>query len=397
MHFSILKYYYIIYILTTIIGVTNMQKKFWFQQNPKKTIFLFIIISFFFIEFLSFVTLKIFSKNSSTISYQEFDIHTLNKYKPYSETTFDGWKGVYNKKIFWKFDKFGLVLTPDQKNINNLPEKKIVIFGGSTVFGIGSSNLSNTIASNIYKIINKKNLDYFYRVYNAGTRGFFSYQEYIKYLNDIKKEINPDIVIVLNGRNDVYLASKGFLQENFDTEYSLHIEKFIKKKQSNNLEYKIILKNLFKKTFSNTGLLLKKISSRFKNVKKKKQKNYPKVSNEDLIKSMNNYILIMETFKFTVETLNKEFYWFLQPVAHVKKKLTYEEKERLKKVSNVENYSQIINFSYDYLIKQNNNLIDISNIFLLLNDTLYIDDCHYNDLANRIIAKEIVGRLDLIN
>ena len=101
-----------------------MQKKFWFHQNPKKTIFLFIIILFFFIEFFSFITLKIFSRNSSTISYQEFDIHTLSKYKPYSEITFDGWKGVYNKKIFWKFDKFGLVLTPDQKNINNLPEKK---------------------------------------------------------------------------------------------------------------------------------------------------------------------------------------------------------------------------------------------------------------------------------
>ena len=46
---------------------------------------------------------------------------------------------------------------------------------------------------------------------------------------------------------------------------------------------------------------------------------------------MNNYILIMETFKFTVESLNKDFYWFLQPVAHVKKELTFEEKERLKK------------------------------------------------------------------
>ena len=193
--------------------------------------------------------------------------------------------------------------------------------GGSTVFGIGSSNLYNTIASNINKIINKKDLDYFYRVYNAGTRGSFSYQEFIKYLNDIKKEINPDIVIVLNGRNDVYLASKGFLQENFDTEYSLYIEKFIEKNQSNDLEYKIILKNLFKKTFSNTGLLLKKISLRFNNEKNisKNQKNYPKVSNEELVKSMNNYILIMETFKFTVESLNKDFYWFLQPVAHVKK------------------------------------------------------------------------------
>ena len=61
----------------------------------------------------------------------------------------------------------------------------------------------------------------------------------------------------------------------------------------------------------------------------------------------------------------------------------------------MENYNQIINFSYDYLIKQNVNLIDISDIFLLLNDTLYIDDCHYNDLANSIIAKEIVARLEL--
>ena len=41
--------------------------------------------------------------------------------------------------------------------------------------------------------------------------------------NDVKYH-NPDIIISLNGRNDIYLASKGYLVENFNTEYSKSIE-----------------------------------------------------------------------------------------------------------------------------------------------------------------------------
>ena len=46
---------------------------------------------------------------------------------------------------------------------------------------------------------------------NAGVRGYIAYQEFVRYLNDVK-HLNPDIIISLNGRNDVYLASKGFLK-----------------------------------------------------------------------------------------------------------------------------------------------------------------------------------------
>ena len=188
----------------------KIKKANWFINNPKKTLLFTIILLVITVEIFSFTVLKIYSYyKGDALPYQKFDVHTFYNYKPNTNVTFDGWKGVVKGTIYWKFDDFGMVYTPNDQNIKNLPEKKVVLFGGSTVFGVGSSSLSKTIASNLHKFLNNSNSKYFFRVYNAGLRGSSSYQEFNRYLNDVRSQIEPDIVISLNGRNAVYYATKG--------------------------------------------------------------------------------------------------------------------------------------------------------------------------------------------
>ena len=100
----------------------------------------------------------------------------------------------------------------------------------------------------------------------------------------------------------------------------------------------------------------------------------------------------MKAFKGVVIEDKKQFFWILQPVAHYKKTLTNVEKSRIygeKRLLSA-NYEKKIKFAYDYLTNLSNpGFVDLSDIFMNINKTVYIDNCHYNDEGNKIIAKRI--------
>ena len=376
----------------------SLKKENWFLNNPKKTIIFSSILLLLTIEIVSFCILKTWTiyrsyKPSASLNlstYQKFDVHTFYNYKPNTNTTFDGWKGVIKEKIYWKFDNFGMVYTPNSENKKNLPEKKVVLFGGSTVFGVGSSSLSNTIASNLHIFLNNDKSKYFYRVFNAGVRGYSGYQEFNRYLNDVRNQIEPDIVIDLNGRNDAYYATKGLFQNNFDTNYSKLIEKQI---EDNRIKKYPIFKNttnLSKLIFNKLKILSDHSDESHSDEISKKEPN--STSKKNIEKSLNNYRTIMKAFKGVVIEDKKQFFWILQPVALYKKNLTNVEKSRIygeKRLLSA-NYKKKIKFSYDYLTNLSNpSFVDLSDIFMNINKTVYIDHCHYNDEGNKIIAKRI--------
>jgi hypothetical protein len=373
----------------------NFKKKNWFLHNPKKTIVFSTILLLLIVEISSFIILKTWTLyrsykpnvNFTLSTYQRFDIHTYYNYKPNTNITFDGWKGVIKGKIYWEFDNFGMVHTPNNENKKNLPEKKVVLFGGSTVFGVGSTSLSNTIASNLHIFLNNDKSKYFYRVYNAGVRGYASYQEFNRYLNDVRSQIEPDIVIDLNGRNDSHYATQGLFQNNFDTNYSTYIEKQI---EDSRLEDNRLKKYpLFENTTDLFGLIINKLkNSSGYSEEKSKKKNIYSTANKDIEKSLKNYITMMNAFKEVVKQDKKQFFWILQPIAHYKKTLTNDEESRIYGVN--KQYKKEIKFAYDYLTNLSNpGFIDLSDIFINLNKTVYIDICHYNDEGNKIIAKRI--------
>ena len=378
----------------------KIKKENWFKNNPKKTLLFITILLLITVEIFSFIVLKTWSyykiATDLQLPFQKFDMHTFYNYKPNTNAVFDDWKGVEKRKIEWKFDEFGMVYTPNDQNIKKFPEKKVVLFGGSTVFGVGSSDLSKTIASNLHKFLNNNNSKYFFRVYNAGVRGYFSYQEFNRYLNDVRSQIEPDIVINLNGRNDIFAATKGRNRINYDTNYTRQMEYYIEENKIEKISLFSNTMNLYKRVCCGpkTKPIRKFISGLFNKINKRQKIKNPEVSEKDIQKILNNYVVMMDTFKYLVEKDKKEFYWFLQPVAHYKKNLTTEEKKILEewnqqKVDH-EDYDKKVKYSYDYLRDLRGvNFIDLSDVFINTNETTYIDDCHYNDEGNKIIAKQI--------
>ena len=377
-----------------------------FIKNSKLTLVITTVVLFIFIEFFSFILLSYkdepYKKSINII--QKFDAHTFYDYYPNTLTEFKPWKGlsdVYQAKIPWEFDKYGMVKTPSlfftKKNLKN--KKTVVIFGGSTVFGVGSSSIHQTIASHLQGILNEKDSSTLYTVMNAGVRGYIAYQEFARYLNDVKY-LNPDIIISLNGRNDAYQASKGFLANNFNTAYSGEIESQINhiNKKSNFfsdvrdvIEHSNFVQLFYRGLIKFKKILVSKENNIISDTKKKYFLFENGESSEGLssqtLSALDNYIHIMKLFKHSVTLEDKKFFWVLQPTALVGKNLTALENDRIYKKGLKEDYKEMINLSYKYINSESDLVYDASLLFQNSNKTLYIDDCHYNDMSNFLIAK----------
>ena len=376
-----------------------------FIKNSKLTLVITTVVLFIFIEFFSFILLSYkdepYRKNINII--QKFDAHTFYDYYPNTLIEFKPWKGlsdVYQAKIPWEFDKYGMVKTPPpfftKKNLKN---KTVVIFGGSTVFGVGSSSIHQTIASHLQSILNEKDSSTLYTVMNAGVRGYIAYQEFARYLNDVK-HLNPDIIISLNGWNDVNEASKGFLANDFNTKYSEKIESQINYKNKKNNFFSDV-KGVIE--YSNFAQLFDRALIKFKKILVSKENNTISDTNKNfflfengesseglspqILSALDNYIHIMNLFKHSVTLEDKKFFWVLQPTAFVEKNLTALEEDRIYEKGLRENFKEMINLSYKYINSESDLVYDASLLFQNSNETLYIDECHYNDISNFLIAK----------
>jgi lysophospholipase L1-like esterase len=353
-----------------------------FTKSPITTIIVFSIFLIFLIEIFSFCFLFFSDFFKKTKNFQKFDIQTYYNHIPNSKLVFEESKNSTNNEVVWEMDEFGLVKTINVPNYNNLPEKKVVIFGGSTVFGIGASSLENTIPSFLSVFLNNDKEEFYYKIYNAGSRGYFSYQEFLHYLNDIRSSLNPDIVISLNGRNDFFYGIHGKLKENYDTDYATKVENYVIR----NIKKRYY--NFFPNTTSVLKKIMKKISKKIEYLKNDKKKYIEYADNKELETSIDNYQKIMNTFKYYVEENDKKkFLWILQPTALYKKKLTRKEKESIRSSNS---FNDKIQYSYNYLKKVNNkNYTDLSAIFEDEIKDIYLDNVHYNDLGNKIMARKI--------
>jgi hypothetical protein len=92
----------------------------------------------------------------------------------------------------------------------------------------------------------------------------------------------------------------------------------------------------------------------------------------------------------------------LQPTIFGKNTWTEVEKDRMKRkgkkrgFGNWKKYRQNEEDFYDALrkIEKPFHFIDLSNVFLESNETLYVDHCHYNDLAAEKLAEKIFESIE---
>lgn len=369
-----------------------------FEKHPKKTIAVFLTLFLLLMESLTFLTLRLVPREIEEPSYQIFDNYTAFQYMPNQK----GYLKFINvkKPSYFETNKFGLVQTSDHPKIY---KKTIVILGGSTVFGVGASSYKETIASHLQRLLNKK-WPNTYRVLNGGVRGFFSYQEYVFYLNDVRK-VNPDLVISFNGRNDGYLASKESLTDGFDTDYYIGntgdynrltdssrqaaTTKALGKLTDGLIRgsYKILAQ-------THSGRLLAALKSFGAKTVEKKSEIIPiyNPSSKQVQKAAENYIYVMNLLAGALKDDGKEFLWVLQPTSTLYKTLSAEERKYLNPLPDylrkTMDFKATLASFYHHVLK-NASPLDLTKIFANTSRTLYTDDCHYNDEGNQVIAREL--------
>jgi len=291
-----------------------------------------------------------------------------------------------NHKCYGETVEDGLRKTYFQ-NIN--PQKKIYVFGGSTVWGTGSSD-QFTIPSILQKKINSKNSEKFYNVYNYGFSTLVSHQQF-KLLKQIK--INKgDIIIFYDGNNDIWQAN---INKNpYGTIIGYNSENKV-----------IIFKNKIKFFLNNNSYFLQLIQK--SRGKEKLECSNFNVNKDQIKKNFKIYIEAIEKAKEYTMNKGGVFYHFFQPTLFTRASKTEFEEYMISTMPspimpcNSKNgvFEAATNYYFNnyetFATKLNG--YNLGSIFDKYDEDFFIDLTHVNSLGNKIIANKIFEKLNLGN
>ena len=364
---------------------------------------LLIIVPLVLMELLSFTYIKL---KSGKGTYRERIKPVDSPYHPYlgyvhaPNFTFKITKRGISRKMSIKTDNNGYSITPFFSYKD--PDIIIIVTGGSTIFGVGSSDNSTTVPSIIERIINQR-LNLRAEVVNMAMRGAKSFQEMLlvhRYL----AENRADLVLAISGRNDV---GRGPLLSTLE-------DRFLGRQVWNNAvslvhqaeRGDLILINLTHKlrswsyTFDFLYRQLKSDSRMAQgdlmNLAAPAELNIRRDASIDL----KQWAKITATHYAAVDQISKmnaaDFIMILQPSLFNKKNWSEEEAYRIKKRKwndeIVKKNRQLQDQYYEAYRKTEKpfQFIDLSGIFAESKEMLYVDHVHYNDLAAEKFAESIV-------
>ena len=255
----------------------------------------------------------------------------------------------------------GLRKTITQKN-----DKKVYMFGGSTVWGTGAED-SATIPSWLSYYLEK------YEVTNYGQSGYTFLQEVMQLILLLRNGHRPDHVVFYDGVNDVYSA---YQQGKISQTQIIGVRKWTPKDffVRNSVFWRGILKTL------------KKIR-RIRKVKPRFTEEGHKMSEERRGELAKEIVNNFEKTKEVIDLLSQEYDFtytcFWQPTYYTSKQAPLDcprtKDEALKSL-----YMQVTNLLPDWEV-------DLSNVFP---DTfVFIDFCHISGEGNKIIANNMYKEL----
>lgn len=292
------------------------------------------------------------------------DIFSTFKWQPLGLWSAPRYHGTYIN-----IDKYNLRRTTSDRKQNLVnPKLKIYFFGGSTIWGWGARD-EYTIPSRLLAIRSDVIIE------NHSQLGYVSSQEVIAFIQSLKNASKPDVIIFLDGLNDMYSAFQSGIagiEQNADARKqkfessTVELNEFLKEK-SNLFKF---IKTNFCRTSKN--MILKKI-------------NYEKFA-RSIIDSYNQNVELVSKIALAYD-IKPIFIW--QPTIFDKRNLSkYEDK-----VLEVVSFWKQLHTSVKTIIQNegclNQCVFDMSDIFADEREPIYVDPWHYNERANDLIAKKI--------
>jgi lysophospholipase L1-like esterase len=362
---------------------------------------LLIIVPLVLMELLSFTYIKL---KSGKGTYRERIKPVDSPYHPYlgyvhaPNFTFKITKRGISREMRIMTDENGYSITPAFSYKD--PDMTIIITGGSTIFGVGSSDNSTTVPSIIERIINQR-LNLRAEVVNMALRGGNSFQEMLM-VNRYLAENRADLVLAISGVNDVgnssTTAEDRFLGRHIWNNAvplvhraergDLILINPVHKLRSRSYTFDLLYRQLKGDSRATQGDLMALEAPTELNLRR------------DGSIDIDQQARIVATHYAAVYQISKmnaaDFIMILQPSLFNKKNWTAEEVHRIKKRKwddeIIKTRRQGQDHYYEAYRKTEKpfQFIDLSGIFAESNDTLYTDHCHYNDLAAEKFAENIV-------
>jgi len=362
-----------------------------------------VIISLVAMELLSFTVLKLTTRKGT---YQDGVVQVKNPFHPYlgyvhaPNITFKISKGM-SRKTGISTDENGYSITPAYSHAN--PDITIIVTGGSTIFGVGSSDNSTTVPSALERLINER-LDIRAEVVNLALRGGQSFQEMLL-VDRFLAENQADLVLAISGRNDASNAIsdptvEGAFLKRHVWENAVHLVNRVERE-----EFMIVnLSSKFRSWSYTYDLLYHCLNGLFKSKKSRSSAEWSTLNlRREAFTTLKKRAKITATHYAATDQISKmngaNFVMILQPTLYYKNIWTEFELHRINRQHGSENliekYRQNEHEFYDAFrkIEKPFQFIDLSNIFSEYNETLYIDQCHYNDLGAEKLAEKVLDSI----
>ena len=287
------------------------------------------------------------------------------------------------------------------------PQMRIVITGGSTMFGVGQDINTHTIPSRLTKMLYDR-LGIKAEVINLGQRGFRAFQE-MSILNDWYSVGNQaDVVLSISGAND---AIMGFAEPNVKNVLVTQshwngpvrlVRRAENSKPDNKLlSFRINWERLAKKSYFFQSLydLNNYVHHKQKSLSHSNKyvtKQLPPIPYKDIplrVQVMADQYAAMQAI---TEQHGGTYVMFLQPTFFTKQSST---KQELNCVNTSLTHSGGMNLNYGVYeksfyadfrrMRKHFNYIDLTNVLNKSKNMLYIDNVHYTNDAAAILASSV--------
>ena len=349
------------------------------------------------LELLSFTYIKLKSDRGP---YRDLVGQVLSPFHPYlgyvhaPNVSFDIRKRL-SREMSIATDENGYSVTPLFSGEN--PELKIILTGGSTMFGVGSSDNASTVPSILERLLNEQ-LNIRIEVVNLALRGAQSFQEMLM-VDRYFAEYQGGLVLAVSGRNDAaHVFSDPTVEGAFlDKHVWENAVSLVHRAERGdfmviNLESKL-------RSLSHTCDFIFRQLKPFRESDAPIELPKPNLRREAL-KTITERAKISATHYAAADQISKmngaHFIMFLQPTLYQKNTWTEEEKQRLtRKKWNDQEIGKRRQNEYAFYeafrdTEKPFHFVDLSQTFSGSKETLYIDQCHYNDLAAAKLAQKIL-------
>ena len=288
------------------------------------------------------------------------------------ETPYKHWEPNQSSNSV-NINSFGL--RGDEIDVNKDSDAyRIVMLGGSAMYGLYATNDSSTISGFLEKKIVKENPEFNIEVINAGVNGATSFDE-IRFLKNKLLQLDPDMIFVYDGGNDLrYKISDKHISDGM---WPTETEKISKK-----------IRNYYKTT-QMIDYLDRIIQ---KQVFGDQDRKLAELTEEKIVKKVE---LWQERWKKICESQvmsDKQIVISIQPYLGVGNKDFSKWENRIKETNSKTDVSD----SFPLLIRELDEIeesctktLNLTDVFDVYTDTIFYDLIHVGDRGNEIVADRI--------